>query len=259
MDLFAKLTDRWDYNRCLHESQDDFEKFHLESHTKDSIKLLGHFKRAKIGSISEMHSSCHYYDEIAQDSPGFQPTARPWHHPLRIAAERNSNSQHARQFNSSERNSNAYHTNRNSSSMGSSERSSRSLDPDPLYTWANANITQNRARRYHADRLSLEEIEEVARLTELVKLIKKGKPPKYYASMRDKDIMRARSNRAQSQEPLPWLEGDSISGYGYTQIAIMYDAYQALLIQSRVTKITNSAADEADESLSDGPSGQVDQ
>jgi hypothetical protein len=78
--------------------------------------------------------------------------------------------------------------------------------------------------------------------------------------MRDKDIMRAkRSNRAQSQDPPPWLEGNSISGYGYTQIATMYDAYQTLLIQSRVTEITNSAADEADENLSDGPSSQEDQ
>jgi hypothetical protein len=198
----------------------------------------------------------HYYDEIAQDSPGFQPTALPRHHPLRIAAERNSNSHHSKQFNTSDRNSNAFHTNRNLSSTGPSERSSRSLGPDPLYTWANEKFTQNRARRYHADRLSLEEIEEVARLTEFVELIKKGKPPKYYASMRDKDIMRARSNRAQSQEPPPWLEGNSISGYGYTQVATMYDAYQTLLIQSRVTGITNSAADEADENLSDGPGGQ---
>jgi hypothetical protein len=200
----------------------------------------------------------HYYDEIAQDSPGFQPTALPRHHPLRIAAERNSNSRHSKQFNTSvELNSNAFHTNRNSSSTGPSERSLRSLDPDPLYTWAHANFTQNRARRYHADRLSLGEIEEVARLTELVELIKKGKPPKYYAAMRDKDIMRARSNRAQNQKPPPWLEGNSISGYGYTQIiATMYDAYQTLLIQSRVTGITNSAADEADENMSDGPSDQ---
>ncbi len=102
----------------------------------------------------------------------------------------------------------------------------------------------------------MEEIEEVARLTELVDLIKRGKPPKYYASMRDKDIMRARSTRAQSQKPPPWLQGNSISGYGYTQIATMYDAYQTILIQSRVTEITNSAADEADENLIDGPGGQ---
>jgi hypothetical protein len=140
--------------------------------------------------------------------------------------------------------------------MGSSERSSRSLEPDPLYTWANAKITQNRSRRYHADRLSLEEIEEVQRLTELVDLIKRGKPPKYYTSMRDKDIIRARSTRAQSREPPPWLQGNSISGSSYTQLANMYDAYQTILIQSRATEITNSAADEADENLSDGPGGQ---
>ncbi len=140
--------------------------------------------------------------------------------------------------------------------MGSSERSSRSSDPDPLYTWANAKFTQNLSRRYHADRLSLEEIEEVQRLTELVDLIKRGKPPKFYTSMRDQDIMRARSTRAQSLEPPPWLQGNSISGNNYTQLANMYDAYQTILIQSRATEITNSAADEADENLSDGPGGQ---
>ena len=132
--------------------------------------------------------------------------------------------------------------------MGPPERSSRSLDPDPLYTWANASFTQNRSRRYHVDRLSLGEIEEVSRLTELVDLIRRGKPPKYYTSMRDKDIMRARSTRAQSLEPPPWLQGNSISGSSYTQIANMYDAYQTILIQSQATEITNSAADEADDS-----------
>jgi hypothetical protein len=125
-----------------------------------------------------------------------------------------------------------------------------------LYTWANAKITQNRSRRYHADRLSLEEIEEVQRLTELVDFIKRGKPPKYYASMRDKDIIRARSTRAQSLEPPPWLQGNSISGSSYTQLANMYDAYQIILIQSRATEITNSAADVADDNSSDGPGGQ---
>jgi hypothetical protein len=102
----------------------------------------------------------------------------------------------------------------------------------------------------------LGEIEEVARLTELVDLIKRGKPPKYYTSMRDQDIMRARSNRSQSLEPPPWLQGNSISGSSYTQLANLYDAYQTILIQSRATEITNSAADEADENLSDGPGGQ---
>ena len=75
--------------------------------------------------------------------------------------------------------------------------------------------------------------------------------------MRDKDIMRARSTRAQSLEPPPWLQGNSISGSSYTQLAnLLYDAYQTILIQSRATEITNSAADEADENSSDGPGGQ---
>ena len=74
--------------------------------------------------------------------------------------------------------------------------------------------------------------------------------------MRDQDIMRARSTRAQSLEPPPWLQGNSISGSSYTQLANIYDAYQTILIQSRATEITNSAADEADENSSDGPSGQ---
>ncbi len=218
----------------------------------------------------------HYYDEIAQDSPGFELSVLPRHHPLRMASEgnsstrnsshfnnsdrnlnsRNSSSRNSSHFNNSDRNSNAFHSNRISTPMGSSERSSRSLEPDPLYTWANAKITQNRSRRYHADRLSLGEIEEVQRLTELVDHIKRGKPPKYYASMRDQDIMRARSTRAQSLEPPPWLQGNSISGSNYTQLANMYDAYQTILIQSRATEITNSAADVADDNSSDGPGGQ---
>jgi hypothetical protein len=243
MDLFARITDRGSYDRCLHESQDDFEKFHLRNHVPRIISSYWAILNApKMAAFQRCIPLRHYYDEIVQDSPGFQLSALPRHHPLRVASERNSNSRNSTHFNTSDRNSNAFHTNRNSSSTGPSERSSRSL-ADPLYTWANAKFTQNRARRYHADLLSLEEIEEVTRLTELVDLIRKGKPPKYYASMRDKDIMRAKSNRAQNQDPPPWLEGKSISGYAYTQIATMYDAYQTLLIQSRVTEITNSAAE----------------
>jgi hypothetical protein len=224
MDLFGKLTDRWGYERCVVEPQDDFEKFHLRNHIPRVVTSYWIIlNEPRMTAFQRCIPFRHYYDGIAQDSPGFQPTALPWHHPLRIAAERNSKSRNSTQFNTSDRNSNAFHSNRNSSTT---ERSSRSLDPDPLYTWANEKVTQNRARKYHADRLSLEEIEEVTRLTELVDLIKKGKPPRYYASMRDKDIMRARSDRAQNQEPPPWLDGNSISGYGYTQIAIMYDAYQ---------------------------------
>ncbi len=275
MDLFARITDRGSYDRCLHESQDDFEKFHLRNHIPRIISSYWAILNApNMAAFQRCIPLRHYYDEIVQDSPGFQLSALPRHHPLRMASERNSNSRNSTHFNTSERNSNsrnsthfntsdrnsnAFHSNRNSSSMGSSERSSRSLDPDPLYTWANARFTQNRSRRYHADRLSLEEIEEVSRLTDLVHLIKRGKPPKYYTSMRDKDIMRARSTRAQSLEPPPWLQGNSISGSSYTQIANMYDAYQTILIQSRATEITNSAADEADENSSDGPGGQVNQ
>jgi hypothetical protein len=62
-----------------------------------------------------------YYEEIAQDSPGFKPGFLPKYHPLRIAAEGNSNS-----FNS---------TDSNSNSACSAERNSRSVDPDPLLVY----------------------------------------------------------------------------------------------------------------------------
>jgi hypothetical protein len=182
MDLFSKITDRRSYDQCLHESQDDFEKFHLRNHIPRIISSYWAILNApKMAAFQRCIPLRHYYDEIAQDSPGFELSVLPRHHPLRAAAEsnsnsrnsthfntsdrnsnsRNSNSRNSTHFNNSDRNSNAFHTNRNSTSMGFSERSSRSLEPDPLYTWANAKITQNRSRRYHADRLSLEEIEEV--------------------------------------------------------------------------------------------------
>ena len=69
-------------------------------------------------------------------------------------------------------------------------------------------------------------------------------------------IFFSRQTRAQSLEPPPWLQGNSISGSSYTQLANMYDAYQIILIQSRATEITNSAADVADDNSSDGPGGQ---
>jgi hypothetical protein len=90
MDLFGKLTDRWDYNRCLHESQDDFEKFHLRNHIPRIVSnYWAIVNEPRLAAFQRCILLRHYYDEIAQDSPGFQPTTLPWHHPLRIAAERN--------------------------------------------------------------------------------------------------------------------------------------------------------------------------
>ncbi len=69
--------------------------------------------------------------------------------------------------------------------------------------------------------------------------------------------MRARSIRGQNQETPPWTQRSSISGHSsFTQIAAIYDAFQIRLIQARVVRITNTIADEADDTSSDGPSGQ---
>ena len=141
MDLFHRITDRRSYDQCLHESQDDFEKFHLRNHIPRIISSYWAILNApKMAAFQRCIPLRHYYDEIAQDSPGFELSFLPKHHPLRMASDRNinprnSNSRNSSHLNNSDRNSNASHTNRNSTPMGSSERSSRSLEPDPLYTW----------------------------------------------------------------------------------------------------------------------------
>ena len=81
--------------------------------------------------------------------------------------------------------------------------------------------------------------------------------------MRDKDVMRARSIRGQSQETPPWTQGSSISDFRAwlhsDLIAAMYEAFQIKLDQARVVRITNTAVDETEETSSDGPGGQEDQ
>ena len=100
----------------------------------------------------------------------------------------------------------------------------------------------------------------------LLYLKMKSRPPRHYAAMRDKDVMRARSIRGQSQETPPWTQGSSISDFRAwlhsdlrSQIVAMYDAFQIKLDQARVVRITNTAVDETEETSSDGPGGQEDQ
>jgi hypothetical protein len=74
-----------------------------------------------------------------------------------------------------------------SNSSNSAKHNSDSSDHNPLYTWANDEDFSNiQTRRYHVERLSLEEINEVAHLTEL----------DYYLAMRKKDIKNAILSRA---------------------------------------------------------------
>jgi hypothetical protein len=108
-----------------------------------------------------------YYEEILKDTPGFKHQALP-----RFQARSKSPSRR------SERSAQNTLSNTLKNNSGSSE-------PNTLYTWADETISNCEMKRYRMNLLSLDEIAEVERLAELVKLIRDGNPPGYYTTMRD--------------------------------------------------------------------------
>jgi hypothetical protein len=54
-------------------------------------------------------------------------------------------------------------------------------------------------KQYKSELLSLGEIEEVARLDDLIRAIKRKWPPGYYVAMREKDINNARASHRTSK------------------------------------------------------------
>ena len=116
------------------------------------------------------------------------------------------------------------------------------------------------------DLLTLDEIAEVERLAELVKLIRDGNPPGYYATMRDTEVKGARlyfstavKNRLSNRKPYQgltqtWAEGVHFTDFSAETLVSEYDAHQISLISARIIRITATAIENDD--ISDGPSGQ---
>ncbi len=113
-------------------------------------------------------------------------------------------------------------------------------------------------RKYSSELLSLDEIEEVARLDDLIGAIRRKWPPGFYVALRDKDINNAKISHSQGHGVPKWAEGLTASELHtqYPETRQRYDDLQMRLIHARVVRITNTAAVEGKETIIDGPGGQ---
>ncbi len=95
-------------------------------------------------------------------------------------------------------------------------------------------------------------------MDELVRKIKTKWPPRYYVSMRNQDIAKARASYNQGHEVPKWAENlaaEEISEQN-PMARQRYDEHQILLIHARIVRTTNTAAVAGEESTIDGPGGQ---
>ncbi len=132
-------------------------------------------------------------------------------------------------------------------------------DHNSLCTWVGETINEALPRKYSSELLSLGEIEEIARLDDLVRAIKRKWPPVYYVAMRERDISNAKASHTQGQEVPKWAEGLTATELNSQQPAarLRYDALQILLVHSCIMRITTeTAAVQGEDTNIDGPGGQ---
>ncbi len=248
---FVRIANSWSYEDGVNNLHDEYHKYPLRNYIP---RVVGEYRKILNSPKLAAYTRCIpvdcYYKEILKDTPGFKNQALP-----RFQARSNSpsrRSERAAQYTLS-------NTSRNNS--GSSE-------PNTLYTWADEIIGSCEMKRYRMDLLSLDEIAEVERLAELVKLIRDGNPPGYYATMRDAEVKGASlyfstavKNRLSNRKPYQgltqtWAEGVHFTDFSAETLVSEYDAHQIRLISARIIRITATAIESDDENISDGPSGQ---
>jgi hypothetical protein len=102
------------------------------------------------------------------------------------------------------------------------------------------------------ERLSLDELAEMDRLTELVRSIRDGNPPVFYSAMKDREVRGAslfytamrkegRGYKPASGQIPAWALGVNTSDFSTKTLESAYDLHQIKLIQARVIRITNTA------------------
>jgi hypothetical protein len=145
---------------------------------------------------------------------------------------------------------------------------SGSPEPNALYTWADEALGSEEEKRYHVERLSLDEIAEVERLAELINLIKAGNPPGYYSAMKEKEVKavnslytRMKNEGGRGHKPVngqtpPWASLVTYLDFSTEILESAYDAHQIEKIKVRIVRIKNTAVESDDEHFSDGPGGQ---
>jgi hypothetical protein len=103
--------------------------------------------------------------------------------------------------------------------------------------------------------MSLDDISEINRLTDLVESIRRGNPPSYYIALREsevRNICRVMVRRPRS----PTREAFYSEDTGGNELESIFDTNQIRLIQARINNIRGAALEQEEENTDNGPGGQ---
>jgi hypothetical protein len=104
--------------------------------------------------------------------------------------------------------------------------------------------------------MTLDDLTEINRLTELIDNIRSGSPPSYYISLREAEVhnirrvMLRRPNNTQEQEA--FYSRDSAG----KELEEIFDINQTKLIRAKINSIRGAALAQEENITDDGPGGQ---
>jgi flagellar biosynthesis/type III secretory pathway chaperone len=104
--------------------------------------------------------------------------------------------------------------------------------------------------------MTLDDLAEINRLTELIGNIRSGNPPSYFISLREAEVHNIRRvilqrlNNTQEQEA--FYSRDSAG----KELEEIFDTNQIKLIQAKINSIRGAALEQEENITDDGPSGQ---
>jgi hypothetical protein len=220
---FYQRSQEWTYQEGVGDLHDKFHKYHLRNHIPrvlgDYWKILNNPKMAAYMRCVPV--DC-YYEELLRDTPGFNQQALPHssYNAATISPVIKSEKLSKKTLSKPLRN--------NSSSLG----------PNALYTWSEEVLGSETEKRYHVERLSLDEIDEVERLAELINLVKAGNPPGYYTAMKEKEVKAVnllytsmkneggRGYKLGSGQISPWASLVTCLNFSTELLESAYDAHQ---------------------------------
>ncbi len=251
---FVRIAHAWNYEEGVNDLHDEYHKYHLRNYIP---RVVGEYRKILNSPKLAAYTRCIpvdcYYEEILRDTPWFKHQVLPRYR--------------ARSTSPIHRSEKATHN----TLSNTLRNNSGSPEPSALYTWADEVVVDHKVRRYRMERLSLDEIAEVERLADLVRTIRDGNPPGFYSTMRDKEIkgailyfttaLKKRASEGRSHKPYhglaqSWAAGINSTDFSAETLGSAYDSHQIELISSRISRITETAAESDDEHISDGPSGQ---
>ena len=245
------------YERCIPVSfyyleicKDSPGYINPQQHIRASRDNSSHIRSSRDNSShgrSSKDNSSHF--RTPKDDTSQQSSSRSKH--------TNHKSTHHKSSSSSSRGRSAWHV-ATSADRRTSLDGPQKLEQDlaTLVSWSNEDLSNDDRHYPHCPNLmSLDDVAEINRLTDLVEDIRRGNPPSYYIALREsevKNIRRVMVRRARSPSQEAFYTEDS----GGNELESIFDANQIKLIQARINNIRGAALAQEENNTDDGPGGQ---